>query len=430
MAFTIIPSATVSGGRARLRIWTPMARSLVLSQLRKIRMGRLALSEGGRRHAFGRPTEAFPLSGVIDVHDPDFFAKAAFGGDLGAAEAYMAGHWTADDLTAVIRIVLHNQIASGAMTRRAARWAAPAHLVFHALRKNTPGKSRENIVAHYDLGNDFYRLFLDETLTYSCGIFEHSDASLADASRAKYDRICRKLRLRPEDEVLEIGTGWGGFALHAAERYGCRVTTTTLSDRQHELAADRVRKAGLSHRITLLKRDYRDLEGAFDKLVSIEMIEAVGHHYLDTFFGVCSRCLKPEGSMLLQAITIADHTFEEHKNSVDFIKRYIFPGSCIPSVAAMHRSMARKTDLRLVHLEDITPHYATTLRTWRENFLAQAETVRSMGFPEAFLRMWAYYFSYCEAGFAERYLGDVQMLLAKPLSRQEPILPLREHLPL
>ncbi|MCG6892743.1 MAG: cyclopropane-fatty-acyl-phospholipid synthase family protein [Desulfobacteraceae bacterium] len=423
MPTTIVPASTADSRKTGGRAASSLARKLVRAQLRTIRTGRLSLQEGGRRQTFGRPTEDFPLEAVIDVRDPGFFSKTAFGGDLGAAEAYMAGYWTTDDLTAAIRIVLHNQIASGAVQGRLARWAAPAHLLFHILRKNTPGRSRENIVAHYDLGNDFYRLFLDETLTYSCGIFETDASTLVEASRAKYDRICRKLRLGPDDDVLEIGTGWGGFALHAASRYGCRVTTTTISDRQHALASERIRDARLDQRITLLKKDYRSLRGTFDKVVSIEMIEAVGHHYLEVFFGVCSDRLKPDGTMLLQAITMADHTFEQHKSAVDFIKRYIFPGSCIPSVTAMCRAMSRKTDLRLVHLEDITPHYATTLRTWRENFLARIEAVRSMGFPEPFIRMWEYYFCYCEAGFAERYLGDVQMLLAKPLNRRQPLLP-------
>jgi cyclopropane-fatty-acyl-phospholipid synthase len=240
---------------------------------------------------------------------------------------------------------------------------------------------------------------------------------------AKYDRICRKLQLGPRDNVLEIGTGWGGFALHAAGRYGCRITTTTISDKQYAMAAERIRSAGLDDRITLLKKDYRDLNGRYDHLVSIEMIEAVGHQYFQRFFTACSDRIKPDGQMLLQAIVIADHRFDAHKRSVDFIKRYIFPGSCLPSVAAMCAAVAKGTDMRLFHLEDLTPHYVKTLKRWRRNFLANIDAVRDMGFKEDFIRMWEYYLCYCAAGFAERYIGDVQMLLTKPLNRRTSLLP-------
>jgi cyclopropane-fatty-acyl-phospholipid synthase len=335
----------------------------------------------------------------------------------------MAGFWSTDDLTAVIRIfALHPEVFSG-MDKGLARVMAQVLKVVHAMNKNTREGSRRNIFAHYDLGNDFYELFLDDTMTYSCGIFERPEASLREASIAKYDRICRKLDLSAADHVLEIGTGWGGFAIHAATHYGCRVTTTTISDRQHEMAQHRFAAAGLSDRITLLKQDYRDLTGTFDKLVSIEMIEAVGHHFLDEFFRVCSERLKPEGMLLLQAITIRDQVFDWHKHNVDFIKRYIFPGSCIPSVTAISKAVADKTDLRIFHLEDITAHYARTLRLWRENFFHNIDRVRHLGFPDAFIRMWEFYLCYCEGGFAERYLGDVQILMTKPMCRKEPILP-------
>jgi cyclopropane-fatty-acyl-phospholipid synthase len=300
---------------------------------------------------------------------------------------------------------------------------APLNRLYHFLRKNTLEGSRKNILAHYDLGNEFYRLFLDETMTYSCGIFEGPDSSLREASVAKYDRICRKLQLEAGDRVLEIGSGWGGFAIHAVTHYGCRVTATTISERQYDLSRKRFAEAGVSDRVALLKRDYRDLAGSFDKIVSIEMIEAVGPQYLDTFFNVCSRCLEAHGMMLLQAITIADWAYERYIRDVDFIKRYIFPGGSLPSVAAMTSAAARATDMRLFHMEDITPHYAATLQRWRENFLTNVDRVRSLGFPEPFIRMWKYYFCYCEGGFRERYIGDVQMLFTKPLCRRNPILP-------
>jgi cyclopropane-fatty-acyl-phospholipid synthase len=295
-----------------------------------------------------------------------------------------------------------------------ARFATPLYKFFHFLRSNTEKGSRANIAAHYDLGNDFYELFLDESLTYSCGIFEQQDNTLLEASLAKYDRICKKLQLTQEDHVIEIGSGWGGFAIYAAENYGCRITTTTISKAQYGLARERVHQAGVADRVDLLLQDYRNLRGTYDKLVSIEMIEAVGHQYLDTFFRACSSLLKEDGVMLLQAITIADQVFDRHKRSVDFIKRYIFPGSCIPSIAAMCRSIARATDLRLYHLEDITPHYARTLRCWRERFFANINKIRGLGYSDTFIRLWEYYLCYCEGGFTERYLGDVQMLLTKP----------------
>jgi cyclopropane-fatty-acyl-phospholipid synthase len=330
----------------------------------------------------------------------------------------MLNYWTVDDLTALVRIVIRNQALFQAMDTGPARLLTPLYNFYHHLRRNTVTGSRKNIVAHYDLGNDFYRLFLDKTMTYSCGIFERPDATLEEAAIAKYDRICRKLQLSEKDHVLEIGTGWGGFALHAARNYGCRVTTATISDEQYQSAGQRLARAGLDNRVALLKKDYRHLDGQYDKLVSIEMIEAVGHQFYAVFFQNCSRLLKDDGLMVLQAITIGDQIFDQHKRSVDFIKRYIFPGSCIPSITAISNAIAGKTDLRLIHLDDITPHYARTLREWRRRFFTNLDKVREMGYSETFIRMWEFYLCYCEGGFAERYIGDVQMLFAKPLYRQ------------
>jgi cyclopropane-fatty-acyl-phospholipid synthase len=345
------------------------------------------------------------------------------GGSIGAGEAYMEGLWSAEDLTTVMRLLAINQNAFEGMEKGLARLTAPFHKAYHFVRKNTKVGSRKNILAHYDLGNDFYALFLDETMTYSCAVFEPKASTLKEASGAKYDRICRKLRLAPGDRVVEIGTGWGGFAVHAAGNYGVHVTTTTISDAQHQYAGRRIQAEGLEDRIRLLKKDYRELDGKFDKLVSIEMIEAVGHHYLPAFFSSCSQLLEDDGMMALQTITIGDHRFERHKRTVDFIKRYIFPGSCIPSIAAIGRAVAGATDLRMVHLEDITPHYARTLREWRRRFFANIDKVRALGFSDTFIRMWDFYLCYCEGGFAERYIGDVQMLFAKPFNREELRLP-------
>jgi len=399
------------------------AKRVLISLLKKIDFGEIVLTDGEEQHVFGRRSEACDLRASLTVLHPRFYNQVLFGGSIGAGEAYMSGHWSSDDLTVLLRIILLNQRVFEGLDKGLSRLKAPLYKAYHFLHKDSRKGSRINIAAHYDLGNDFYALFLDETLTYSCGIFDRPESSLREASVAKYDRICRKLRLSDKDHVLEIGTGWGGFAIHAARCYGCRVTTTTISRAQHELALERIRSAGVGDRVLVLFKDYRDLKGRFDKLVSIEMIEAVGHHYLETFFRSCSNLLKERGVMALQAITIADHAFEKHRKEVDFIKRYIFPGSCIPSVTAMGNAVAKATDLRLVHLEDITPHYARTLKNWRERFFDNIEQVRALGYSETFIRMWEFYLCYCEAGFQERYLGDVQMLFAKPLWRGEPLLP-------
>lgn len=318
---------------------------------------------------------------------------------------------------ALVRILVRNRAALEGLERGLVRLAKPVRALAHALRRNTRGGSRRNISAHYDLGNEFFRLFLDDTLAYSCAIFETPEASLHDASVAKFDRICRLLELSTKDHLLEIGTGWGGFALHAAREYGCRVTTATISRQQELLANQRIAEAGLSGRITVVNRDYRDLEGAFDKLASIEMIEAVGHQYLKGFFRVCADRLKPDGLFALQVITIQDRFYHAALDEVDFIKAYIFPGSFIPSRAVLAES-AGLTDLTLVDLHDLTPHYAETLKRWRENFLSHRRDVLALGFDERFVRLWEFYFAYCEGGFRERVLGDAQMLFAKPENRR------------
>jgi cyclopropane-fatty-acyl-phospholipid synthase len=387
------------------------ARALVLRRLEAIGEGELVIREGARRLGFGR--RGSPLSAMVEVKDPAFYADVALGGSVGAGESYMLGRWAADDLVTALRILARNRSAMDSLETGFARLAAPLRRLAHALRRNTRAGSRRNISAHYDLGNEFFGLFLDETLMYSCALFERPGMSLAEASVAKLDAVCRKLALAPGQRVLEIGTGWGGFALHAAREYGCHVTTTTISPNQHRLAAERVRAAGLAGRVTVLLEDYRDLRGAYDRLVSIEMIEAIGHAQFAVFFAKAASLLARDGRMLLQSITIADTHYAEARDGVDFIKRYIFPGCCIPSVSALCGAMARASDLRLVHLEDIGPHYAATLAAWRERFLGNAQAVRALGYPEPFLRMWEFYLAYCEAGFAERTLGDVQMLLTR-----------------
>ena len=397
------------------------ARRLVLGQLQRLQRGKICLVEGEQRRTFGQGEDGPTV--VLQVHHPRFFRALALGGTIGAAEAYMQGWWSCDDLPAMCRLAVANMEWMQQRERGWARLAAPARVLAHALKRNTLQGSRRNIAAHYDLSNEFFRLFLDDNMMYSSAVFPRPDSSLEEASRYKVDRICKKLALVPEDHLLEIGTGWGGFALHAAREYGCRVTTATISQQQCELARQRVRAAGLDGRVEVVLSDYRDLQGQYDKLVSIEMIEAVGHHYFDTYFGCCARLLKPEGLMLLQAIVIGDWAYERARRSVDFIKAYIFPGSCIPSVATISRSLAEATDMRLVHLEDIGPHYARTLRAWQTRFWDTEEQVRQLGFTEEFIRMWDFYFSYCIGGFEERYISDVQMLLARPANRRSAQLP-------
>lgn len=387
------------------------ARRLVLGRLDALRYGSLRIHEGDSVHQF-RGIAPGPTAG-IEVKNPAFYADLAFGGSVGAAESYMLGHWASSDLTGLLRLMLLNRAALDSLEDGLARFSAPVRLFAHWLHRNTRAGSRRNISAHYDLGNEFFRLMLDETMMYSCALFERPDMTLAEASRAKLDLICRKLDLGPENHVIEIGTGWGGFAIHAAGRYGCRVTTTTISPSQYELARERVRAAGLEDRVTILLEDYRDLRGQFDRLVSIEMIEAIGHRQFREFFGRCAELLTRDGRMLLQSITIADQHYARARDEVDFIKRYIFPGCCIPSVGALTEAMVAESDLRLVHLEDIGPHYATTLAEWRRNFHARLDAVRALGYPDTFIRMWEFYLCYCEAGFAERALGDVHMVMTR-----------------
>jgi cyclopropane-fatty-acyl-phospholipid synthase len=395
-----------------------LAKRAVLQRLERLREGQLTLIDGDNITCFGQLTEAFPVGVAVRVHDQRFYGDLGFGGSIGAGEAYMEGYWSTEQLTDLVRLFVRNMSVLEQLEGGLARIAVPLQKGLHWFNRNTRSGSRKNIAAHYDLGNDFFKLFLDESMMYSSAIFTDTTMSLAEAQRTRLQTICHKLDLRATDHVLEIGTGWGGFALYAAREFGCRITTTTISKEQYNLAVERVNAAGLQNRITVLLSDYRDLEGRYDKLVSIEMIEAVGHQYYDTFFAKCSDLLKPEGAMLLQAITIADQRYHQAKNSVDFIQRYIFPGSCIPSVTALLNSATKVTDMRLFNLEDIGPHYAITLARWRENFFVNIEKIKALGHNNAFIRMWEYYFCYCEGGFTERAIGDVHMLLVKSGNRR------------
>ncbi len=394
-----------------------IAARAVHARLAGIEHGELVLHEAGSEYRYGERTARCSLTATLRIHDARFYSDMAFGGSIGAGEAYMQGWWSVDDLTALVRILICNRSVLDGMEGGLARLTGPLQKALHWFNRNTREGSRRNIAAHYDLGNDFFRLFLDPTLMYSSAIFENAGMTLEEAQLARLERICRALELQSSDHLLEIGTGWGGMAMHAARHYGCRVTSTTISREQFDLARERIEQAGLSDRITVLLEDYRDLTGSYDKLVSIEMVEAVGHQFYDDYFGQCGRLLNDDGLMLLQAITIADQRYEQARRSVDFIQRYIFPGSTIPSVTAMLDSVTRSSDMRLVSLLDIGPHYATTLRLWRENFHRERDAVRALGYPESFLRMWEFYLCYCEGGFEERVISDAQLLFAKPGNR-------------
>lgn len=396
-----------------------LARAALRKSLASISRGHVTVNDAGQSLEFGKPGEE-PRA-EIWVKDPAFYRRAAFGGSIGAAEAYMDGQWDCDDLTALVRIIVANRPAKESLEEGLARLTLPLQRLLHRLNDNTRRGSRKNIAAHYDLGNDLYRLFLDPTMAYSCGFFRSEDCTMEQASAAKFDLVCRKLGLAPGMNVMEIGTGWGGFALHAARNYGCHVTTTTISAEQHKLAAARIKEAGLEDKITLLDSDYRDLRGQYDRLVSIEMIEAVGDRHLPGFFRTCSGLLKPDGLALIQAITVPDQAYANYVKNPDFINLYIFPGGCCPSVQAMTGAAASATDLRLVQLQDLTPHYARTLREWRKAFTANLPAVRALGYDERFIRMWHCYFCYCEGAFAEQYTGVVQLLYARPEHRIGPL---------
>jgi cyclopropane-fatty-acyl-phospholipid synthase len=398
-----------------------LARRVVLRLLARTRGGELVLTEdGGVRVRFGELVAGRELKAELRVHSPRFY-RQLLRGSVGLCESYMDGLWDCEELVALTRIAALNVGTLDRLRRVLAPVLIPVQRWARWLARNTPLRSRRQIAAHYDLGNELFALFLDRTMMYSCAVFETPEAGLEEASLAKLERVCAKLELVPEDHVLEIGTGWGGFAVYAAGRYGCRVTTTTISREQHAFALERVREAGLEDRVTVLLEDYRDRSeigkhGRYDKLVSIEMIEAVGWQYFPTFFRRCGELVRENGAMLLQAIVIEDSAYEVEKGGRSFINTYVFPGGCLPSMEVISRSVDRVTDFREIHREDITDHYATTLERWRERFLAAREQVAELGYDERFCRLWELYLSYCEGGFRERRIEDVQLLLAKPAS--------------
>lgn len=406
--------ATKESGRSN--VVDRWSRGAVVRRLAGLSGGRISLIDATGTLQLG---EASDLAPTLRVHRSRFFRDAVLGGELAVAQSYFRGDWDCDDLTAFFRVFVRNRRAAGRFDGGLAALGRLRHRAYHWLHDNTRAGSSRNIRAHYDLGNDFFRLWLDDTMAYSSGIFPHAGSSLRDASVEKFDRVCRKLDLQSDDEVAEIGSGWGAFAIHAAGSYGCRVTTTTLSAEQFSWAHRRLAEARLSEGVTLLQQDYRDLTGKFDKLASIEMIEAVGHRYFDEFFRKCSTLLRDDGSMVMQAIIMPDREYARYLRTVDVIQRFVFPGGCLPSLGAILASVGRATDMRLVHAEDFGPHYAETLRRWRRNFEARVDDVRGLGYSEEFIRLWRYYLCYCEAAFEERYIGVMQLQFDKPGRRRD-----------
>ena len=402
-----------------------LLRARLLEQMSGLRECQLTLIDALGETVLGEPAAdpAGTLRATVTVRDAAFYRAIAMNGSVGAGESFIDHGWVCDDLVALVRMLVRNRNLLDAMESGLARLGGTVMRVWYALRRNTRGGSRNNIAAHYDLGNDLFRLFLDDNLMYSSAIYADAGESLESASTRKLERICRKLALGANDRVVEIGGGWGGFAIHAARHFGCHVTTTTVSRAQYELTRERVAESGLGGRIEVLLEDYRDLRGRYDKLVSVEMIEAIGHQYLDTYFAKLGTLLAPHGMALIQAITIEDHRYHQALRAVDFIKRHVFPGSFIPSVSAMLAAAARGSDLKLYNLEDIGPSYALTLAAWRTRFTAARARVLALGYDERFLRLWDFYLAYCEGGFRERATGTVQMLLVKPGCRRGQFVP-------
>lgn len=386
---------------------------LVFKLLDNIQFGKLMLTDPTGCYEFVGSREIDAYRVKMQVHDTAFYKKIFLRGSLGAAESYMDGDWESEDVTKLLEMMLKNTEVSNNMENINAKFANLLMMIANALNTNNIANAKKNILAHYDLGNDFFKLFLDKTMMYSCALYDKPQISLEEASLRKLDTICEQLELTPNDHVLEIGTGWGGFAIHAARKYGCKITTTTISDKQYAYAKKAIVNAGLQNQIELLNQDYRQLKGRFDKLVSIEMIEAVGHKFFDKFFQQCNSLLKPGGLFFLQAITINDQTYQIAKARIDFIKKYIFPGGCLPSVHTISRCIAEQTNLQLVRMYDIGKHYAVTLLDWLDNFNKNIEPVKKQGFSEEFIRMWQFYFCYCAAGFRQGYIGDIQALWRK-----------------
>ncbi len=393
-----------------------LCRKVLLKVFSLLPQGYLVIKEHGVLiEAFGQKNS--DIQAEINILDLSFYRRLLFGGSIASGETYVEGLWETSDLTQVIQIFARNLPVLDQWESKLEWIAMPMRQILHFKRQNTSDQARKNIAAHYDLGNQLYKEFLDESMMYSAAIYPSKDASLAEAQQHKLHSICEKLKLTEADHLLEIGTGWGGLAIYAAKHYGCRVTTTTISNEQFDYARQQVKAHGLENQITLLKDDYRDLTGQFDKLVSIEMIEAVGKKFLPTFFQQCSHLLKADGLMLLQSITIADQRYDSYSKSVDFIQKHIFPGGFLPSQLVLNQHLKTYTDMAIADLHDIGLDYAQTLKDWRINFNASQNKLTELGYDEQFKKLWRYYLSYCEGGFLERTISTVQLVMCKPEHR-------------
>ena len=421
MASSIIPAPRTLPAGDRPGLITRACKRVLMGQLQRIEGAQITLIDNGESTTFGKAENANVPRCRITVRHPRFYRDAVMGGHLSAAEGYVHGLWDCDDLTALVRVFAKNLSLSDEMDKLSVRIGGFILKLGHALKRNSLTGSRQNIAAHYDLGNDFFELLLDPTLTYSCAVFEKSDTPLIQAQHAKLDRLIDKLDLKPSDHLVEIGTGWGALAIRASERTGCKVTTTTLSQQQHDHATQLIAERGLGDRITVVMKDYRELEGQYDKLVSVEMIEAVGHEYYGQFFEACGRLLKPTGRGVIQTITIPDERYESARKCIDFIKKYIFPGSCIPSIGVLNNAMQHNSDLSLAHLEDFGQHYATTLNHWAKNLQENRSDILDRGYPKELLRLWDFYLAYCEGGFIEENIGLAQFEVRKPGCKDAPI---------
>lgn len=398
-----------------------ICRRLVLNKLAALKVGTLEIEDAHERASFGDANGQ--IKGMIRVDDLSFYTRVVTGGAIGAAEAYMDGLWDSPDLPKLIQVFALNQFVGDDFEAAWVRVLNPLRGLQHWFNRNTQKHAKRNIAAHYDLGNDFYALFLDSSMMYSSAIYPNEQTSLSQASQYKLKRVCEKLALESHHHLIEIGSGWGGMAIYAAQHYGCRVTTTTLSQAQYEITCQRVEQAGLSDKITVLKKDYRQLTGQFDRLVSIEMIEAVGAEYYQAYFKQCSKLLKPDGKLVIQAITIKDQRYRYYLNHVDFIQKYIFPGGSLPSIQVLCNHFADNSDLLVTALEDIGLHYAKTIADWRRAFMTNLEAIQTQGFDQRFIKMWLFYFAYCEGGFRERLISTVQIVAEKPAFR--PLNPIR-----
>lgn len=410
------PTLSVSKSWGLAPLFGGLARSAVLTQLRNLRQGRLRLIYQDQQWLFGDVGSA--LHAEVEIFDEAAWGMVAANGSIGAGEAYIHGYWRSPDLAAVTRLFVANLEVLDALEGGLARLGRPILRLLHWVNRNSRRGARRNILAHYDLGNALFERLLDPTMMYSAAMFDSLEQSLEQAQLNKLERICAKLALRPDDHLLEIGSGWGSLAIHAATHHGCRVTTTTLSEAQYAHTLQRVQDLGLQHRITVLREDYRDLGGRFDKLVSIEMIEAVGHRYLPVYFQRCASLLKDDGLMLLQAITIRDQRYEQARRSVDFIQRYIFPGGALPSLSVMLQTASSHTALNLVHMEDFGLDYARTLQHWRDNLRQSRTALTELGYDDTFQRLWEFYLCYCQGGFEERTIGVAQLLWAAPAAHR------------